>query len=412
MKIILVNNFISNTGGAEKYTVLLGNILKQNGHEVFYYATNRKPYILENVENSNFFPEYLNFRGESRLKQAKNLLKSFYNLEAQKNLDLLISKVNPDIIHFNCINYHLTSSLLKSCKKHKIPTVMTLHDARFGCPGGTLLKAKKEYCQDLPCFKGSTLPCVINRCKNRSLLESLISALELAFVRISGFYKNIDGFVCPSNAVYELALAAGLDKKKLNLIYNFLDEEAFKINPDYKDENYFLYAGRLVEEKGVNYLLEAMSKVPEEIKLKIAGSGDQEDTLKHLAKKLELNNVEFLGFVSGDELKNAFKNCIANILPCNYFEAFGLSTVESFAYGKPVIASNRGAVSEIIMHNSNGLIFEPCSVDELAQDIKMLFYDRQKSIEMGKNARVSIEKYSPKKYYNQLIDLYNNLIQK
>lgn len=409
MKIILVNNFISLKGGSEKYTIQLGEILKENGHEVFYFATDRDSFD-NNFENIELFPKYFNFRNESKSKQIQNIFKLFYNMEAKKKLELLIKKVEPDIVHFNCINYHLTSSVIQICKKYKIPTLMTLHDIRFCCPGGTLLKGKKHYCEDQPCLQRTTLPCILNKCKNKNLFESIISATELYFVRFLGIYKNIDSFICPSEAIYNLAIKAGFEKTKLNILYNFLDKETSKIIPKYKDDNYFLYAGRLVEEKGINYLLEAMSKISNEIKLNIAGSGDQEKKLREMAQNMQLQNVNFLGFISEDNLKNTFENCIATILPCNYFEAFGLSIIESFAYGKPVIASNIGAISEIIDNGKNGVMFEVGDVDKLAEHIKELFYNRNKSNEMGINARVSIQKYNPNNYYNELIALYNNLI--
>lgn len=409
MKIILVNNFINEEGGAEKYTVQLGEILKEKGHEVFYFASDRGP-LKNTLENKELFPKYFDFRKEPQYKKIKKIFKSFYNFEAKRNFEQVIKKVKPDIVHFNCINYHLTTSVVQICKKYKIHTVMTLHDIRFCCPGGTLLKGHKDYCADQPCLRGNTLPCIFNKCKNANLSESIISATELSFSKLFGTYRNIDSFVCPSAAIYKLALKAGFDGKKLNILHNFLDKETSEIIPKHTDDNYFLYAGRLVEEKGIDYLLEAMAKVPNEIKLNIAGSGNQEKKLRDLAQNLQLQNVNFLGFISGEELKNVFENCIATILPCKYFEAFGLSIIESFAYGKTVIASNSGAISEIIDNGKNGMIFEVGDVDRLAESIKYLFYNKNRANEMGANARLSTEKYNYNNYYNQLICIYNNLI--
>ena len=61
---------------------------------------------------------------------------------------------------------------------------------------------------------------------------------------------------------------------------------------------------------------------------------------------LELDNVIFLGQLLGEELKQQYKDCIATVLPCNYFENMPISIIESFIHGKPVIGSNLGGIPE------------------------------------------------------------------
>lgn len=172
-----------------------------------------------------------------------------------------------------------------------------------------------------------------------------------------------------------------------------------------------MYVGRLAKEKGVHYILEAFKYLPSDIKLHIVGSGPEEENLKIFAKENNLNNVEFVGRKSGSELNEEYKNCIANILPSNCFETFGLSSVEAFAHGKPVIGSNIGGIPEIVEHNKVGLIFEPGDVKTLTEHIKTLYQDVDLRTKLAKAARGKAEaRYTQEVYYNNLTKVYESVL--
>ncbi|OGI26519.1 MAG: hypothetical protein A2287_08885 [Candidatus Melainabacteria bacterium RIFOXYA12_FULL_32_12] len=410
MKIMLVNNFFSKVGGAENSTNRTGQILAQKGHKVFFFATDKKPYFEENYKYAEYFPEYIDFSSLSKSQYPGYIFNPtyFYNFEAENKLNLYLKKVKPDIVHCNCINYYLSPSILRACYKNNIPIVMTLRDAFLSCPDVGLLYKSETYCQKVLCASGNPVQCIYNKCNDKSLIKSLISATEFALRKIHRLYDKVSVFICPSKALLELAVKSGIPREKLVHINNFIDDSYFKAEPEYSNKGYFLYAGRLVKEKGVHYLLEAMRKIPD-IELHIVGSGLEENNLKQLASNLP--NVKFLGFKSGQDLENEYKNCIASIIPSNYFEAFGLSIIESFAYGKPVIGSNIGAIPEIIENDKNGIIFESENPDDLTQAVKKLHSNPDLVDKMGKNGRLKAKSlYTPEAYYSKLIEVYQSQI--
>lgn len=192
---------------------------------------------------------------------------------------------------------------------------------------------------------------------------------------------------------------------------NFVDDSKFDIKPVFENKGYFLYVGRLSKEKGCHYLLEAMSKLDDKVELHIVGYGNEEENLKEQAKKLNLKNVHFLGFRTGSELEEEFKNCIATILPCNWFESFGLTIVESFVYGKPAIASKVGGIPELVENNETGIVFEPGNVEELTLAINRLSTNPELAVQMGQKARIKAETlYRQDLYYSKLIEIYNSAI--
>lgn len=410
MKILFINNFFSPYGGAESTMNDQASILRKNGHQVFFFATNKGPYFEENYEYSHFFPEYTDYRSLSKSEFFKYLLKPFYNADARDKLSTYLGIIKPDIVHCHNIYYHLTPSIIESCKKMNIPIVMSLNDPRLMCPSGTLMYKNKTYCKKELCLSGNIYHCLLNKCKDNSAKASFIATAENLYNKITGYYDLIDVFLCPSQAMRNLAINSKINPDKLLVLNSFIKESFFNINPEYNDKGYFLYIGRLSKEKGVHYLIEAISKFPD-IKLHIVGKGPEEKNLMELSKKLNTSNVTFLGFLSDKEVEDEYKNCIATILPCNWFETFGLTIVESFAYGKPVIASKIGAIPELIENHINGIVFQPENVEELASAINKLYTERELAIEMGKrNRKKAVNLYSIETHYENLLKIYCSLV--
>lgn len=405
MKVLLINNTFGNFGGgSEKVTYDTGKILREKGIEVFFFSSNKKPYYEENYEYSHFFPK------DFKKFQMINPLKIFYNFEAEKNLSNFIKIIKPDIVHINCIQHNLTASVLSSCKKNKTPVVMTFHDSHFACPAATLTKGENGYCKNMECINGNIFSCIKNKCFNNNLLKSSIAGFEFLFRKTMNYYEIQDAFICPSNYLYNIAVKSGIKKDKLFVAANFVNREYFDIQPSYSSQNYFLYVGRLVKEKGLDYLLWAFKDLPE-IKLKIVGDGNYKSNLENLSKDLNLSNVEFLGFKKGIELENEYKNATAVLLCSICSENSPLTLLESFAWGKPVIASNIGGIPEIAINDYNGFVVPPCNSTEITQAVHKLHDNKKLALSMGINARKTLEeKYNSEVYFNKLKNIYKSVL--
>lgn len=403
MKILLVNSYFALVGGAEKMFYNTYKLLKANGINVHIWTSDFQPYIDKGYKYIEYFTKY---NGGTK-NYIKNPFKYFYNFTAKNDLEKMISVVSPDIIHIHSLET-LTASILDACKN--IPIVYTMHGAGGFCPVSTLMFRNQKICNS-KCKKNNYLPCIFNKCANNKLEPSLRRSL-LYYFNLKK-YNRISKFITPSQSLKKAFLEAELeiDENKIKTISNFLTDEELKITPNYSNKGYFLYIGRLSKEKGVHYLLQAMKDLPKEIKLHIVGTGPEEDNLKQYAKENCLDNIEFLGFKTGDYVKNEYQNCIANILPCNWFEIFGMTNIESFINGKPVIASNIGGIPEIVEDNINGLLFEPANVEQLKECILKYWNNPDLAIEHGKNGyQKGITQYSEEKYYNELMKVYEEVL--
>ena len=353
---------------------------------------------------SEFFVDELEFgHAYSITQKIKMAGKVIYSWEAREKLKKLLDIFQPDIAHAHCIYHHLSPSILSLLHDNNIPTVMTAHDLKIACPAYKMLN-NNGICEK--CKNGNILHLVKNRCIHNSLAISSLIAVESAFHKSSGLYKkNLDKIVTPSHFYKEKLLEWGWQEEQLVYIPNYIDCET--ITPKYDAGNYFLYFGRLAPEKGVETLIRAA--VQSKVTIKIAGTGPIEKHLKSLAAGHD--NIQFMGFKSGDDLWALIRNARAIVLPSEWYENAPISLLEAFAAGKPVIGANIGGIPEMLDHGKTGLIFESGNMDDLTDNIvKLTYYTNEQVSTLGKNARNHVSKtFTAKRYYNDVIDLYSSL---
>ena len=167
-------------------------------------------------------------------------------------------------------------------------------------------------------------------------------------------------------------------------------------------ESLVLYAGRLVEYKGLPRLISAMKHIP--AKLVVLGDGEDKTRFEELANKLEVR-ADFRGNVSDNELKEWMRKARVLVLPAqSRLEAFGIVLLEAMACKTPVIASNIPGVGEIA--RNGGLVFE--NEDELVDTITRILDDDALATELGRRGRCNVEQnYDWASVLDKLETLYN-----
>lgn len=186
---------------------------------------------------------------------------------------------------------------------------------------------------------------------------------------------------------------------KAVLIYDGVSSE-FK--PIEKDENYMLYAGRLVEHKNVQDMIKLSKDL--EYKLKIVGEGPEEERLKALAEKLNAD-VEFLGNISRKELIKAYQEC-SFFVSGSQWEGFGLIFIEAGACSKPSIGYNKGSIPEVILNETTGFVVE--NYEEFLEKAKILKYNLDVREKMGKEALKYSKKFNWDDIAKKHIEVFEN----
>jgi len=403
MKILLVNKFYYPQGGAERYLFELKSLLEKNGHQVIPFAMSDEKNVASPWEG--FFVSRVETMAPRGLWQKfRTAGRMLYSWEARRKLSRLIKETKPDVAHLHNIYHQISPSILPVLKKHKIPTVMTVHDYKLICPN-YILYTKGEACKR--CIKGNFYNACRYRCLKDSFSASLLATVEMYFHRILNIYrKNIDLYIAPSRFVKERLMEAGFSEEKIIVQSHFAIHQELENSENLDSEKYFLYIGRLKREKGVDLLIEAMKTFPD-TKLKIIGKGPDEAQLRNYVEIAKINNVKFLGHLDGQQVFSYLKNSLGLIVPSRVWETFGLSTAEAMAYGKPVIASNLGALPELVRDDETGLLFEPENTKELAEKILYLINnpaDRERFGQAG--YQIARDMLDPQKHYQQIVKIY------
>jgi glycosyltransferase involved in cell wall biosynthesis len=181
------------------------------------------------------------------------------------------------------------------------------------------------------------------------------------------------------------------------------------------DQKEIIFVGRLVERKGVKYLIEAYHKIKDEIphRLIIIGDGPERQRLEQLANSLDLKDrVFFAGFVSDNELNSYYLRSSFFVLPAVYdrkgdTEGLGVVLIEAMSYSKPVIASGVGGITDVVFDQDNGILVPPTDVSALAEAMKLLATNESLRNKMGMQAKGSVdERFNWDKITKRLITLY------
>jgi glycosyltransferase involved in cell wall biosynthesis len=144
-----------------------------------------------------------------------------------------------------------------------------------------------------------------------------------------------------------------------------------------------LFTGRLIERKGVEYLIKAMPLILSQRPaiLQITGNGDQRKNLEHLANSLGLqDSVQFLGFVTNQQLDELYAECDIYVNPSivdsrGDTEGLGVTALEAFAHGRPVVASAVGGITDVVKHQKTGLLVPEKDEGALARAILEVLAD-------------------------------------
>jgi len=223
-----------------------------------------------------------------------------------------------------------------------------------------------------------------------------------------------DGTTLPSPAIIPMGINTALFKKA------GIGATSGKVP---EGTSVLLFVGRLVEKKGVSYLLEAFSMLPADVlnatRLWIVGDGHLRDQLEADSTALGISDqTTFWGYQSNDSLPDFFSAATIFVGPsivdtAGDTEGQGVVFLEAFASGIPVIATTVGGIPEIIENGSTGLLVPPGNPVALREAILTLLVDSVFRSTLVKNARSKVEeKYDWEKVSQQFIRLYSDLLQR
>ncbi len=333
------------------------------------------------------------------------LLQLPFNLSSYNATKQKIKDFKPDIIHIHNLHFAASPSVVYAAKKQRVPVVITLHNYRLLCPSATLFEEDALYTKSINCV--FPWDAVVKAVYHKSRLLTFWLSCSMWLHQWLGTWKWPVKYIALGDYTKEI-----FAQSKLAFI---LPHIAIKPNFCYADEaiqnrtgDYYLFVGRLSEEKGLRVLIDAFSQ--NNLPLKIAGTGPMEKELR--ARAAAFTNITFLGSLNKKGIENLLANAKALIFPSIWYETFGMVVIEAFAMGIPVIASKLGQMAITITDRLNGLYFEAGNSTDLLQKLTLFESLSSTELEVYKiNARKTYDQlYTPEKNLKILEQLYQDAV--
>ncbi len=226
-----------------------------------------------------------------------------------------------------------------------------------------------------------------------SELQHYISSVEWWLT-----YEAWRVIVCSQAMKDEVGFIFQTPADKIRVIPNAIELSEFVYDPQIAPardnfalpgEKIIFYVGRMVPEKGVQTLLQAVPGVLKEVpeaKFILAGKGPYQEELKTMSREMGLEHkVQFIGYIA-DTVRNALYNYAELAVFPSLYEPFGIVALEGMATKTPVIVSDTGGLREIVKHEKNGLLVPPGDGKALARQIIRLLKEPGLAKRLAENA--------------------------
>jgi glycosyltransferase involved in cell wall biosynthesis len=405
MRILYCNKYDYPFSGTEAYLFDLIHQMDQRGQKTALFSMDhgRTPAF---AGRSYRIPR-IDFKDPDAgfMKKVRTAAHALYSLSARRAMRRCLADFLPDLAHVRSIYHHLSPSILWELKCQGIPVLYHLNDFKILCPTYNFV-ADGRACE--LCSHGAFHHAVTKGCYTGPRSSALVLAAEAYLHKwLRTYHRCVDMFLAPSEFVRTKLIANGFPARRIEVLPHF--QALPRAEQLTADEGYLLYFGRLSPEKGVYELLRAMVRLPH-IPLVIAGDGPERPRLEALAKELNLRQVLFAGMVHGEKLEKLIAGCSFSLFPSHAYETLGKSILESYAWGRPVIASDLGSRRELVQHGVTGLLYPEGDREQLAHSIGFLF-DRPDLVEkMGAAARSRVKtNHDPDQHMEKLLELYSRM---
>lgn len=371
MKILYVNDYKNQIGGAEKYMYSLKDALEKKGHIVKIFSAK------DTIEST---------------KKHISLIKRIFNISYLSKFNKEVLSFKPDIIHLHGIFNEISPSILLAT--HDIPVIMTVHNNQLVNAVTNLSARTGGKCNTIIC-PGCT-NCVGITGMIYESIKRIIHRKLLKKVRL---------YITPSKYMQDLIEKADYSPVK-RIPNGFM---IMKRSPII-NWNRLLYVGRLTKEKGVDYLILSMTEVlrsnPTTI-LDIVGNGNERDALKKLVKGLHLEDtIRFHMDISHNNVQKFYEDTTLVIVPSVYNDNFPTVCIEALSVGRPIVGTNVGGIPELVANDITGITIPAKDTHALANAINTVLSDKGKIQEYHINSLSKSKEYSLDNHIPKILNIY------
>ncbi|ABW30500.1 glycosyltransferase family 4 protein [Acaryochloris marina] len=381
MRILSVHNYYKIRGGEDESCKSEKSLLREMGH------------LVDEYEKDNIsIPSYRSWQLATQ---------TIWSQESYQAVRQKLQHQPYDVVHVQNSFPLISPSVYYAAQAEGVPVIQTIRNYRLLCPNALFFRQGKV-CED--CLnKAIPWPGIIHSCYRNNRLASGITASMISIHRLLKTWdRKVDKYIALTHFARNKLIQGGLPANKIIVKPNF-------VNPDpgvgHGKGQFALYVGRLSVEKGLDTLLSAWDKLQSPFPLRIVGDGPLSELV--LDKIKESPHISWLGRKSIDEVHQLMGEASFLIFPSKWYETFGRVAIEAFAKGTPVIASQIGAIAELVEHKRTGLQFQPGDSLDLAEQVEWALSHPEELQQMRLEVRQEFEaKYTARANYQQLIEIY------
>jgi glycosyltransferase involved in cell wall biosynthesis len=383
--VLLLHNSYQQPGGEDQVFTAEGDLLEAHGHRVLRYTLHN---------------DRVTKMGRHDLVKA-----TVWNRVVYQELRVLIRRERPQVAHFHNTFPLISPAAYYAARAEGVPVIQTLHNYRLLC-SNALFYRQERVCED--CLgKAIPWPGVLHACYRGSRAASGATVAMLTAHRALGTWKRaVDVYIVLSEFARRKFVQGGLPAQKIAVKPNFIDPDP---GAGEGGGGFFLFVGRLSQEKGVPTLLRAWERLGNKATLKIVGDGPLAPKVAETAERYK--KVEWLGRQPKDRVLVLMKDALALVSPSVCYENFPMVLAEAYAVGLPVIASDLGSMSSLVDHRRTGLHFRPDDSKDLAAKVQWAVSRPEESRRMRSEARAEFEtKYTAQRNYRLLMEIYRTAL--
>lgn len=392
---LFLHNYYQHAGGEDVSMAAEIGILRQAGHQVELLKWSNDSII-----------------AMSRREKLALFWRTTWNSASRDQTYHALKKLNADLLHVQNFFPIASPSVYTAAHALDVPVIQHLRNFRLGCLNSYFYRDGQvcEACVGCNPWRG-----ILHRCYRNSLPASLSLWQMIIFHRWRQTWsRDINAFITPSQFAAQKLIELGIPAERLYVKPNFVQDPLVgqSILPLPKQPT-FVFVGRFSPEKGILELLRAWLQVREpEWRLQLVGAGPQQLDLMHFCREYKLENVQFLGRLSPDEVLTVMQTMTALLVPSHWYETFGRVVIEAFACGRPVIVSRLGALTELVEEGKTGSLVSYTDEAAWAERIRWFGHNPQSVAKMGNLARhVYLQKFTPALNYQFLMEIYQKVLK-
>jgi glycosyltransferase involved in cell wall biosynthesis len=310
----------------------------------------------------------------------------------------------PDVVHFHNTFPLISPAAYQAAREHGAAVVQSLHNYRLICPAATCFR-DGHICTE--CVGHALpIPSVVHGCYRASRVQTLPVAGLVGVHNLRGTWRTaVDRYIALSGAQRDLLVAGGLPAERIDVKPNAADGICAGV-PVHERPPGVLFVGRLTAEKGVHTLLAAWRDHMRGVPLRIIGTGPLEQLVS--AAAAANCDMEWLGFQPRERTLQEMRSARLVLVPSTWIEPFGLTVVEAFGSGTPVVAGDLGGPAEIVDDSMTGWLTSADDPAALARTVTDALAQPEQLTRMGHAAREAyVTRYTTAAGYSRLIEIYD-----